>query len=97
VVVERGEFAGIEGKVSDVDPVNFRIFVDGVNREKADGSSVSVPLHPSKVSIKSLKLDDKWRRKVLERRGGAAGEKGKPKRGRGRRRTRRARKPSGAK
>lgn len=97
VVVERGDFAGIEGKVSEVDPVNFRIYVEGVTREKADGSSAQVPVHPSKVLIKSLKLDDEWRKTVLTRSGGKAPAKRKPEKGRVRKRARRASKPSGAK
>jgi len=98
VVVERGDFAGIEGKVSEIDPVKLRIYIDGVTREKADGSSVRVPVHPSKVLIKSLKLDDEWRKKVLARRGGKPQARGKPERGRARRKTqRRTTRPSGAK
>ena len=33
-----------------------------------DGSTVFVPIHPSKVMIIKLNLDDKWRRAILERR-----------------------------
>jgi len=46
---------------------NYRIYVEGVTREKVDGSTVLVPVHPSKVEIKRLKLDDKWRKKILDR------------------------------
>jgi len=97
VVVERGDFAGIEGKVSEVDPVNFRIYVEGVTTEKADGSNVQVPVHPSKVSIKSLKLDDEWRKRVLTRYGGKTPAERKPEKGRMRKRARRTSKPNGAK
>ena len=74
VKIMRGDREGLEGKVSRVDRKNYRIFVDGVSREKVDGTSTLIPIHPSKVMITSLNLDDKWRRKMLERKG--AVEKG---------------------
>jgi large subunit ribosomal protein L24 len=69
----RGDRKGFEGKVSRVDRKKYRIFVEGINREKVDGTSVPVPIHPSKVIVTRFNLDDKWRRKMLERRG--AGKK----------------------
>jgi hypothetical protein len=38
-----------------------------VTREKVDGSTMLVPIHPSKVMITGLNLEDKWRREILER------------------------------
>jgi large subunit ribosomal protein L24 len=63
----RGDKKGVEGKVSKVDRKKYRIFVEGVTREKVDGTAIPVPIHPSKVMIINLNLDDKWRRKILER------------------------------
>jgi hypothetical protein len=68
-----------------------------VTTEKADGSNVQVPVHPSKVSIKSLKLDDEWRKRVLTRYGGKTPAERKPEKGRMRKRARRTSKPNGAK
>jgi len=34
-----------------------------------------VPIHPSKVEITRLNLDDKWRNKILERKGPKEEEK----------------------
>ncbi len=65
----RGDRKGFEGKVSSVNRKKYRIFVEGVTREKVDGTAVPVPIHPSKVIVTRLNLDDKWRRKMLERRG----------------------------
>jgi large subunit ribosomal protein L24 len=67
VTIVRGDFTGMEGKVTKLDSKNYRIYVEGVTREKVDGSTVLVPIHPSKVEIKRLKLDDKWRKKILDR------------------------------
>lgn len=69
VKVLRGDRKGFEGKVSRVDRKNYRIFIDGISRDKADGTTVLVPIHASKVMLVNLNLDDKWRRKILERRG----------------------------
>ncbi len=67
VRVVRGDHIGFEGKVSRVDLKNYRIFLEGLTREKVDGTNIFVSVHPSKVMIKNLKLDDKWRKAIVER------------------------------
>ncbi len=67
VRVLRGDHKGFEGKVSRIDLKHYRVFLEGLTREKVDGSTVFVALHPSKVMIKNLNLDDKVRKAVLER------------------------------
>jgi large subunit ribosomal protein L24 len=69
VKIMRGDRKGFEGKVSRVDRKKYRIFVEGATREKVDGTTTLIPIHPSKVMITRLSLDDKWRRKMLERKG----------------------------
>ena len=69
VTIMRGDRKGSEGKVTRVDRKNYRIFVEGVDREKVDGTKMLIPIHPSKVMITRLNLDDKWRKKILERKG----------------------------
>jgi len=69
VMIMRGDRKGSEGKVSQIDRKNYRIFLEGANREKVDGTTIPVPIHPSKVMITRLNLDDKWRKKILERKG----------------------------
>lgn len=66
VRVLRGDYAGAEGKVTRVDRKSARILVEGITREKVDGSSLPFPIHASKVEITRLTLDDKWRRESLE-------------------------------
>jgi large subunit ribosomal protein L24 len=66
VRIVRGDHIGFEGKVSRVDLKRYRIFLEGLTREKVDGTSIFVSVHPSKVMIKNLKLDDKWRKGILE-------------------------------
>jgi len=69
VRIMRGDRKGLEGKVIEVDRKNYRILVEGVTREKVDGTATPVPIHPSKVMIVTLNLDDKWRREILKRKG----------------------------
>jgi len=74
VQVMRGDFKGFEGKILSVDRKKFRITIEGITREKVDGTTINVPIHPSKVMITELNLDDKWRRKIIERKSKAKEE-----------------------
>jgi large subunit ribosomal protein L24 len=67
VRVMRGDHKGFEGKVSKVDLKRYRVTLEGLTREKVDGTTVFVTLHPSKIMIKTLNLDDKLRKAVLDR------------------------------
>jgi large subunit ribosomal protein L24 len=67
VMIMRGDRKGLEGKVTRIDQKKYRIFIEGANREKVDGTSIPIPIHPSKVMITRLNLDDKWRKKILDR------------------------------
>ena len=67
ILIKRGDNKGFEGKVSRVDLKAYRIYVEGLTREKVDGTNIFLPIHPSKVEIRNLNLDDKWRKNILER------------------------------
>ena len=67
IQVIRGDNKGFEGKISRVDLKRYRIFIEGLTREKVDGTNIFVSVHPSKVIIKKLNLDDKWRKSIVER------------------------------
>ena len=66
VQIKRGDNKGFEGKVSRVDLKAYRIYLEGLTREKVDGTNIFIPIHPSKVQIRNLNLDDKWRKNILE-------------------------------
>jgi len=68
VEVRRGSFKGIEGKVTKVTKKEHRLQIEGVSREKGDGTTIFIPIHASKVVIKRLNLDDDWRKDILHRR-----------------------------
>jgi large subunit ribosomal protein L24 len=67
VRVMRGDRKGFEGKITRINLKKYRIYVEGLTREKVDGTTIFVPVHPSKVMVTRLNLDDKWRKKILER------------------------------
>jgi large subunit ribosomal protein L24 len=67
VRVLRGEFKGVEGKVTKVSTDVSRITIEGVTREKIAGGTVPVKVHVSNVMVNNLNLDDKWRRRILEK------------------------------
>merc|ERR1711998_538887 len=65
VIVVRGSHRGREGKVMQVYRKKYVIHIERVTREKSNGSTVNVGIHPSNVVITKLKLD-KDRRSILE-------------------------------
>ncbi len=67
VMVTKGEFADIEGKVTKIDRKKVQVFIDGAKIEKKGGGEFDLPVHPSKLIITKL-LDDKYREKIIERR-----------------------------
>jgi large subunit ribosomal protein L26e len=67
----------MEGKVTTVYRRRMCIYVDRVQREKANGSTAPIPIHPSNCVITKLHLD-KDRKALLDRkRAGKGLEKGK--------------------
>ncbi len=68
VRVQRGSYKGVEGTVTEVGSKKAVIHIEGVTREKADGSVIFIPLHPSKVRIVKLNLEDSRRKDIIERR-----------------------------
>ncbi|MCX6711807.1 MAG: 50S ribosomal protein L24 [Candidatus Woesearchaeota archaeon] len=67
VKVMRGQFKKHIGKVESKDYKKVRIYIEGINAVKKDGTKKFIPIHPSNVIITELNLDDKRRKKILER------------------------------
>jgi len=67
VKILRGGFKGKTGKVELVNLSKLKIRVENIYRTKKDGTKVSVWFDPSNLMIKELNLDDKMRKKALER------------------------------
>lgn len=66
VRIVRGKYKDREGKVTQVYRKKWVIYVDRVQRDKSNGASVPIGIHPSKVVITTIKLD-KDRRAILDR------------------------------
>ena len=66
VIVVRGSNKGRVGKVTSVYRLKYLIHIERVSREKSNGQSVPIGIHPSKVVISKLKMD-KDRESILER------------------------------
>jgi large subunit ribosomal protein L24 len=67
VRVMRGEFKGIDGKVTQVSTEKNSVAVEGIKREKLKGGNVDIYIHTSNVMITGMNLDDKWRQNRLEK------------------------------
>jgi len=80
VRIMRGDNKGFEGKISRVDLKAYRIYLEGLTREKVDGTNIFLAVHPSKVQIRNLVLDDKYRKEtILGRKAAPEKKKEKPK------------------
>ncbi|PMD54631.1 putative 60S ribosomal protein L26-2 [Hyaloscypha bicolor E] len=66
VLVVRGSNKGREGKITSVYRLKYIVHIERVVKEKSNGQSVPIGVHPSKVVITKLKLD-KDRENILER------------------------------
>ncbi|KAK5078582.1 60S ribosomal protein L26A [Lithohypha guttulata] len=66
VTIVRGSQKGREGKVTSVYRLKYLIHIERVSREKSNGQSVPIGVHPSKVVVTKLKLD-KDRENILQR------------------------------
>ncbi len=67
VLIVRGDFKGMKGKVIKVDLDRVRIYVEGATIKKPNGEVVYYPIHPSKVVIVDLDLSDSKRKELIER------------------------------
>ncbi|MCJ1286380.1 60S ribosomal protein L26A [Xylographa opegraphella] len=66
VMITRGSNKGREAKVTSVYRLKYLVHLERVSREKSNGQSVPIGVHPSKCVITKLKLD-KDRESILER------------------------------
>lgn len=58
VKVMRGDETGAEGIVNNIDRDEARIYVDGIEVERQDGSKSQKPLRPSNVQLVALNVED---------------------------------------
>jgi len=66
VKVIRGEYRGIDGKVSKIEVSANSIAVEGIKKEKSQGDKVDIYIPTSNVVVTGLNLDDHWRKTKLQ-------------------------------
>lgn len=69
VTITKGDRKLTQGKVIRVDSERSKIYIEGVTRNRMDGSMVQIPIRPENVMITRLELGDDKRRAILARRG----------------------------
>ena len=67
VKVMRGQFKGKAGKVDEISVKKTRVFVNGIDFAKRDGTKARYSLQPSILMVTELNMDDKLREKILTR------------------------------
>ncbi len=67
VKVMIGQFRKKSGEITVVDLKKLKVYIDNIYVTKKDGTKSFYPVHPSNLLITELKLDDKERKKALER------------------------------
>ena len=67
VKILRGQFKGKTGKVMKVELKKGRINVENIENIRKEGTKAPYPLQPSNLMITELYMDDKKRKKLLER------------------------------
>lgn len=60
VLVRNGKFKGHKGKILSINK-KLMVLIDTVQKVKRDGTKINVPIHPSKLQITELNMDDKKR------------------------------------
>ena len=66
IKVLRGKFKKKQGKVKSIKLKLEKIYIEGIQTKKNDGSKVDVPLRASNLQIIELNTDDKRRMKRIE-------------------------------
>jgi len=61
VKILRGEFKGVEGKISNISTQKNSVAIEGVKKEKTKGDKFDVYIHTSNLVVTSINTDDKWR------------------------------------
>ena len=64
--IVRGEFAGVDGKVTKISIPDRGVNIEGVKKEKLKGDKFDVYVHTTNIILTALDSNDKWRINKLE-------------------------------
>jgi large subunit ribosomal protein L24 len=67
VKVMRGSDKGFKARIERIDLKNSKVYIEGLNVKKVDGSEVLKPVEPSNLLITEPKMEDKRRQVIIER------------------------------
>jgi len=67
VKILRGKHKGEQGKIMKIRAKRLKVYIEGIQAKKQDGSKVNVPINSSNLQIIELNLDDKRRMKNLKK------------------------------
>lgn len=67
IKVMRGQFKKHEGKIDKINLKKSKVYIEGIEVSKRDGTKTTCPFEPSNLMLVELNADDKMRRKMLER------------------------------
>lgn len=65
--IMRGQFKGKKGKANEIESKAGKVYLEGIEHIKKDGTKAFYPLKASNLMITELNLDDKKRKKILNR------------------------------
>jgi large subunit ribosomal protein L24 len=65
VKIIRGEYKGIDGKVTKISSEKNSVAIEGIKKEKLKGEKVDVYIQTSNLLITGLNTDDHWRKSKL--------------------------------
>jgi len=66
VTIVRGEFKGVDGKISKISTQKSSVAIEGIKKEKTKGDKFDIYIHTSNLVVTSLNTGDKWRMAKLE-------------------------------
>ena len=66
VKIIRGEYKGIDGKITKISIDKSGIAIEGIKKEKLKGEKIDVYIPSSNILVTSLNTDDHWRKSKLE-------------------------------
>jgi large subunit ribosomal protein L24 len=64
--IVRGEFSGVDGKVTKISIPDRGVNIEGVKKEKLKGEKFDVYVHTTNIILTGLNSGDKWRINRLE-------------------------------
>jgi large subunit ribosomal protein L24 len=67
VKIMRGQFKKKTGKITRIDLKKIKVYIENISVAKKDGTKAFRPLNPTNLQIIEPIIDDKKRRKILER------------------------------